>query len=135
MTVDPLIAPGVHLRIDDLSERVTTSGGPGGQHANRSRTRVVVTWSFDEVALPDTVRERLRSRFGDRITSSASRYRSQGQNREAAIEQLVRRVRAELTEAPPRRPTRPTRASAQRRVEEKRARSRLKRERRGGPAD
>ncbi len=135
MTVDPLIAPGVHLRIDDLTERVTTSGGPGGQHANRSRTRVVITWSLDDAALPDGVRERLRARFGDGVTSSASRFRSQSQNREAAIEQLVRRVRAELIEAPPRRPTRPTRASAQRRVEAKRARSRLKRERRGGAED
>lgn len=115
----------------EVDIRVTTSGGPGGQHANRSLTRVVA--SFDVAAsevLRDRERRVLSERFGPVVRSSAGRFRSQGANREAALDQLARRIADAVAIQPERRATRPTRASTRRRLEDKRARSRVKEQRR-----
>lgn len=111
--------------------RVTTSGGPGGQHANRSLTRVVA--SFDVGAssvLSSSDRELLLEKVGPVIRTSASRFRSQGQNRSAALEQLTEKIALALTRAPTRRATKPTKGSKIRRVDDKKARSRVKEQRR-----
>ncbi len=114
-----------------IVERVTTSGGPGGQHANRSRTRVSlsVAWVDVEGISPDA-RARALARTGPAVRAASSRFRSQGQNREAARERLVARLRAALAQDAPRRATRPTRGAVERRLEEKRATARRKGERR-----
>src|SRR5580692_6531849 len=86
---------------DEVALRVTTSGGPGGQHANRSLTRVVA--SFDVVqslVLSHADRELLLEKVGTVVRSSASRFRSQGQNRSAALEQLAQKIAAALTRLP-----------------------------------
>ena len=110
----------------------SASGGPGGQHVNTSNTRAEVTFDVaGSPSLPDWARERLASRLGPVVTVAASDRRSQARNRELALARLAARLGAALDVAPARRPTRPTRASQQRRVEAKRRRGGLKRDRRG----
>jgi ribosome-associated protein len=127
------VAPGVAIPMRELTWRFSTSGGPGGQHVNTSNTRAEV--SFDiagSPSLPDWARERLLGRLGPGVTVAASDRRSQARNRELALARLAARLGAALEVAPARRPTRPTLASRQRRVEAKRRRGGLKRERRAG---
>ena len=116
---------------EEITLRVTTSGGPGGQHANRSLTRVVATFDVRESSvLTHSDRELLLEKVGPVVRSSASRFRSQGQNRSAAREQLAERIAQALTRLPPRRATKPTKGSKVRRVDDKKARSRVKEQRR-----
>lgn len=116
---------------DEIALRVTTSGGPGGQHANRSLTRVVATFDVNEsIVLSHTDRELLLEKIGPVVRSSAGRFRSQGQNRSAALEQLAEKIAVALTRLPPRRATKPTRGSKIRRVDDKKARGRVKEQRR-----
>jgi ribosome-associated protein len=122
-----------HLVIpsEEIQLRVTTSGGPGGQHANRSLTRVVA--SFDVVgsrALSESDRDRLLEKCGDVIRASVGQHRSQGRNRADALEHLADKIVEGLARRPARRATRPTRASQVRRVDEKKLRSRTKLQRR-----
>ncbi|MGA2294626.1 MAG: alternative ribosome rescue aminoacyl-tRNA hydrolase ArfB [Acidimicrobiales bacterium] len=115
----------------EVELRVTTSGGPGGQHANRSLTRVVASFRVaDSMVLSESDRDLLLEKVGPVVRSSASRFRSQGMNRTAALEQLAARIAVALSRPTPRRATKPTRSSKARRVDEKKARGRLKVQRR-----
>lgn len=105
---------------DELDWRFEPAGGPGGQHANRSHTRAVVT--FDVVASPslsEVQRSRLRAELGDVVTVAADDERSQRRNRDLAQRRLTQRLAEALYVAPPRRRTRPTRSSVRRRLDEK----------------
>ena len=116
---------------DEVTLRVTTSGGPGGQHANRSLTRVVASFDVmrsDVLSVAD--RELLVENVGTVVRSSAGCFRSQGQNRSAALEQLAEKIATSLTRLPPRRATKPTKGSRVRRADDKRARAKLKEQRR-----
>src|SRR5664280_1373982 len=114
------------IPIDGVALRVTTSGGPGGQHANRSLTRVVATFRVDaSEVLGDAERTLLHERYGLAVRSSASRFRSQTANRKAALDQLARRIGDAVILQAPRRATRPTKASKVRRVDEKQAGGRV----------
>jgi ribosome-associated protein len=125
------IRPRLVIPADDVVLTASTSGGPGGQHANRSLTRVVATFDVrDSTALGAADRAWLLERAGPVIRSSSSRHRTQGANREAALAQLAKRIAAGLERPTPRRATRPTRTSQVRRIEEKKARGRLKERRR-----
>ena len=116
---------------DEIALRVTTSGGPGGQHANRSLTRVVASFDVNEsLVLTTSDRALLLEKIGPVVRTSASRFRSQGQNRSAALEQLAGKISVALTRLPPRRATKPTKGSMIRRVDDKKARSRVKEQRR-----
>ena len=118
-----------HLTIPDyeLNWKFTTSGGPGGQHANKAATRAELTWDVDaSVILTDAQRERLRKRLGPTVRVVVDAERSQLRNREIAEERLANRVRQAFSEPKKRRPTRPTRGSQRRRVEAKRRRSQTK---------
>lgn len=116
---------------DEIDMRVTTSGGPGGQHANRSLTKVVVTFDVEaSEVLTNEDRELLRERLGAHVRSSSSRFRSQAANKNAALEALARKLEAGLLRQAPRRATRPSRASQVRRVDEKKSRARIKQARR-----
>ncbi len=120
----------------EIDLRVTTSGGPGGQHANRSLTRVVVSFHVNtSEVLSESDRALLLEKSGTVIRSSASRYRSQAQNKSAALEQLAAKIATGLTRQAPRRPTKPTKSSKVRRVDEKKARSRVKENRRRPATD
>ena len=114
----------------ELQWRFTASGGPGGQHANTANTRVELV--FDVAAsgaLGPRQRARLLEKLGPVVRVVASDERSQARNRGLALERLADRLRAGLKVETPRRPTRPTRASKERRLEEKRRRSETKQQR------
>ncbi len=122
---------GLDLPLSEISWRATTSGGPGGQHANRTLSRVEV--HFDVAASPTLgprQRARLLARLGPVVSASASESRSQARNRELALQRLAAKLDAGLRVATVRTPTRPTKSSQVRRVEAKRRRSETKRGRR-----
>jgi ribosome-associated protein len=128
------ITPTVVVPFDELEFRVDTSGGPGGQHANVTRSRVEVR--FDVAAsrgLGERSKELLIERLGPVVRAAASDARSQSRNRELALERLRQRLEAGLRVDRPRRPTRPSAGAKQRRVDEKRRRGDVKRERRRRP--
>ncbi|MGH9127688.1 MAG: alternative ribosome rescue aminoacyl-tRNA hydrolase ArfB [Acidimicrobiales bacterium] len=108
------------IPLAELSWRFATSGGPGGQHANRALTRAEVT--FDVVAstaLGPRQRARLLERLGPTVRAAASDERSQLRNRELALERLRAKLAEGLRADPPRRPTAPSRASTERRLDTK----------------
>lgn len=121
-----LVIPG-----EEIDIRFTTSGGPGGQHANRSLTRVIASFHVTRSeVLNDADRALLLENMGSVVRSSSGRFRSQGQNRSAALEQLANKIGAALTSPTPRRASKPTKASKVRRIEDKKARGRVKENRR-----
>ncbi len=119
----------VQLPLAELEVSFSRSGGPGGQHANTSSTKVELRWDLEaSSALTPPQKQLLRSRLGSRLTDEgvlvlqSSEHRSQTRNREAAVARLVALLSDALRVSPTRRPTRPTRAARQRRVEAKRRR-------------
>jgi ribosome-associated protein len=119
------------IPLDELEWRFTGSGGPGGQHANTSNTRVEVR--FDVAGSPSLgprQRGRLLERLGPVVRATASDRRSQLQNRELALERLRSRIAAALRVDPARVATRPTRSSVEARLDDKRRRAQRKRNRR-----
>jgi len=116
----------------ELRWRFSRSSGPGGQHVNTSDTRVELIWSLAETTvLSSTQRDlaatRLRSRLVDgRITVVSSQYRSQHRNREAALARLEDLVERAIVPPKVRRPTKPSKASARRRLDAKKRRSEIK---------
>jgi ribosome-associated protein len=125
------VRPRLTIPAEEIELRVTTSGGPGGQHANRSLTRVVASFRVAESnVLSDEEKKRVEEAYGSVVRSSASRFRSQRQNRMAALEQLAEKLATALTPRTPRRATKPTKGAKVRRVDEKKARGRLKEQRR-----
>jgi ribosome-associated protein len=116
---------------------VSRSGGPGGQHANTSDSRVEVRFSVaDSTALGPRQRARLLERLGPVVRAVASDSRSQARNRAVALERLSARLAGGLAVDPPRRPTRPSRGAKEARLREKQRRSARKQDRRRpGPDD
>jgi ribosome-associated protein len=123
------------LPMTEVTWRATTSGGPGGQHANRTLSRVEVQFEVNaSTTLGPRQRARLLERYGPFVRASASDSRSQARNRQLALERLGEKLAEGLRVDPTRRPTRPTKGSQVRRVEAKRRRSDIKRNRRS-PGD
>ncbi|HEX2293772.1 MAG TPA: alternative ribosome rescue aminoacyl-tRNA hydrolase ArfB [Actinomycetota bacterium] len=127
---------------DEIRLEFTTSGGPGGQHANRSSTRAVLIWNVDASrALGPRQRARIKGRLRHRIDSggnlrlSSDAYRSQLRNREAVQERLRSLVEAALRPEKKRIGTAPTKASRENRLKSKRLRSEVKRARRAPRPD
>jgi ribosome-associated protein len=121
----------VEIPAAELVVRTSRSGGPGGQHANVTDSRVEV--SFDiagSSALPEWARARLLERLGPRVTAVAQDARSQLRNRELARSRLAERLRSALERPRPRRATRPGPAARERRLDSKRRQSQRKQERR-----
>jgi len=123
----------MELRDDELQWRFEPSGGPGGQHANRSATRVVL--SFD-VAASSTLSAADKERIlgvvaGPIVTVTVDESRSQWANRKTARTKLLDILTAAAAPpGPPRKPTKPSGAARRRRVEDKRRRSQTKEQRR-----
>lgn len=137
MDDDLVIGPGLMIPADELHWRATRAAGPGGQHVNTSATRVELVWDVAASAvLTDELRQRLLARLASRVDSRgrlrvvSGARRSQLQNREAARERLAELVRAASVVPKRRRPTRPSRAARERRLDEKRRQGARKRERR-----
>ena len=122
---------GLDLPLSEVTWRATTSGGPGGQHANRTLSRVEVLFDVAASAtLGPRQRARLLQRLGPVVRASASESRSQARNRERALQRLAAKLDDALKVEPVRRPTRPTKSSQERRVQSKRLHGEVKRGRR-----
>jgi ribosome-associated protein len=122
---------GLDLPLSEITWRATTPGGPGGQHANRTLSRVEVEFDVSASSvLGPRQRQRLLDRIGPVVRASAAESRSQARNRQVALERLAARIDGALRVETPRQPTRPTKSSQVRRVEAKRRRSEVKRGRR-----
>ena len=111
----------------------TTSRGPGGQHVNRSETRVVLRWNvLESPSLTGEQRSRLLDKLASRISRdgilqvAAEDHRSQTRNRDLARERLARLVTDALKRPRPRRATKPTKASQKQRVDDKKKRGAVK---------
>jgi ribosome-associated protein len=115
----------------ELEWRFTPSGGPGGQHANKANTRVEVVFDVaNSPSLGPRQRDRLLTKLGPTVRVVASDERSQARNRALALDRLRSRLADALHIERPRRPTAPTRAAKERRLQAKRARGDTKRLRR-----
>ena len=118
------------IPVDEFTWRFTASGGPGGQHANRSNTRAEVVFDIaGSPSLGPRQRARLLERYGSALRVVASDERSQVRNRAVALERLRGRLAAGLRVERTRTATTPTRAAKERRLEAKRRRSILKNQR------
>jgi len=119
------------IPLDELEWRFSTAGGPGGQHANTSHTRAEVRFEVERSrVLGPRQRARLLQRLGPVVRAAAGERRSQAQNRELALERLRTRLAAALRVEPARVVTRPSKAAREARVDEKRRRGAVKRQRR-----
>ncbi len=121
----------VVLPLVEVQLRFSRSSGPGGQHAQKSETRVEAVFDVEASnALTDTQKRRVVARAGPVLRAVAQDERSQLRNRELAIERIVEQLRRALKVERRRVPTKPTEASRRRRLDEKQRRSRTKRLRR-----
>ncbi len=129
------VTRSVEIPRSEIELRFSRSSGPGGQHAQTSETRVEALFDVEaSSALTPLQKRRVAAKAGSVLRAIAQDERSQLRNRELAVERLVAALREALRVERRRRPTRPTATSRERRLEEKRRRSELKRLRRGlGP--
>jgi len=118
----------VELPLSEIDFRTSRSSGPGGQHAQKTETRVEALFDVERSeALSDAQKRRVLNRAGAMIRAVAQDERSQARNRELAVERLVAQLREALHVPRKRRSTKPSQAAVERRLDEKRRRSRLKR--------
>jgi len=119
------------LRPSEIELQVSRSSGPGGQHAQKAETRVVAVLDVEASdALTETQKRRVIARVGPVLRAVAQDERSQSRNRELAVERLVGLLRDALRVERKRVPTKPSAASRERRLEQKKRRSQTKRLRR-----
>ena len=136
------IIPGVRIAESAMRFQYARSGGPGGQNVNKLNTKAELWVPLAAITgMSDRAMARLRTMAGRRLTSageihiSAETERSQEGNRTAVLDRLRALLSAAVHEPKPRRKTKPSRASKQRRLESKRQRSQIKSGRRSGPRD
>jgi ribosome-associated protein len=138
-----MIRVNAHISIDEreIEENFVRASGPGGQNVNKLSTAVQLRFDVrGSPSLPAAVRDRLERLAGSRLTRDgvlviiAQRHRTQGRNRQDALDRLVELIRSAAIAPRPRRPTRPSKASRERRVDSKKRRASLKRLRRSGPS-
>jgi ribosome-associated protein len=126
---DPMVVnEEVSIPLSEIELRTSRSSGPGGQHANVTASRVEAVFEIAASAsLTEEQGRRLAARHGERVTAVAQDARSQARNRELALERLRERLAAGLATPRRRRPTKPTTAARERRLEDKRRRAQRKR--------
>jgi ribosome-associated protein len=134
---DPMeVLPGVSVPLSEITVRAARSSGPGGQHANVTASRITAVFDvIASTALNEEQKQRVIDRLGPRVVAVAQDERGQSRNRELALERLRSRLRSALVVAAPRTPTRPTRASRERRLDDKRTQSERKRRRQNPEVD
>lgn len=133
MTIALVINDNVSIPLSELVYTASRSSGPGGQHVNTTDTRIQLRWNVVEsAALSDAGRARVLKILASRITEAgdlilaSDSHRSQRRNREDVTQRLAAMVREALIPPKPRKKTRPTRASRERRLEEKRKNAQTK---------
>ncbi len=126
------ITDDISINESDLKIDFVQASGPGGQNVNKVASQVQLRFNINSPSLSEDVRSRLRKIAKNRITEnddlliSAKRHRSQEQNRQDAINRLVELIRKAAIPPKKRKPTRPTKASKEKRLESKRQRSEIK---------
>jgi ribosome-associated protein len=122
------VTRSVSLPLGEVLFRASRSSGPGGQHAQKSETRIEAVFDvLASTALSDVQKRRVVARAGPVLRAVAQDERSQLRNRELALERLVAALRAALFVPRERRPTRPGKAAKERRLTEKKRRGEAKR--------
>jgi ribosome-associated protein len=136
------VIKGIQLDETELEEVFVRSSGPGGQNVNKVSSAVQLRFPLERTkVLPDDVRRRVRILAGRRVTADgwlvieASRFRSQARNRDDARARLIELIRKAAQPPKPRKRTRPTAASRERRLQAKRTRARTKQGRSKGVLD
>jgi ribosome-associated protein len=125
------VTRSVLLPLAEVELQVSRSSGPGGQHAQKSETRVVAVFDVEASnALSDNQKRRVIARAGPVLRAVAQDERSQSRNRELAVERLVAALRDALHIERKRVPTRPSAAARRRRLDQKKRRGNVKRSRR-----
>jgi len=124
----------------ELEFRTSRSSGPGGQHVNKTESRVELLWSpQDSACLSDEQKKMVVRRMKNRISNEgilhmhSEKYRSQHRNRAELTERFLDQLVASLVPVKKRRATRPTRSSVEKRIQNKKMRGEIKRTRRKGP--
>ena len=132
MADDPIpVTRSVSIPRNEFELRFSRSSGPGGQHAQKSDTRVEAVFDVEaSSALSEAQKRRVVAKAGPVLRTVAQDERSQWRNRELAVERLVEALRAALKVERRRRPTAPTKASRERRLDQKRRQGEKKRLRR-----
>lgn len=135
---DLVVTPRLTIPAGELALAFARSGGPGGQNVNKVSSKVELRWNpTTSTALTDEDRAWLLGKLSNRLTTdgtlivTSTATRDQLKNRDDAMSKLTLIVRAALERPKTRRPTKPSRASKRRRVEDKRHRAQIKRHRRG----
>lgn len=136
-----IVTPTLSVEERELEEKFVRASGPGGQNVNKVATAVQLRFDVQRSpSLPEQVRERLLKLAAGRLTAEgvlvieARRHRTQEQNRADARDRLAALIRQATIPPRIRRPTRPTRASKERRLEAKQLHSQRKRRRGAAPA-
>jgi ribosome-associated protein len=138
-----MIRVTAHIALDEreISEDFVRASGPGGQNVNKLSTAVQLRFDVrHSPSLPHDVRSRLERLAGSRLTRegviiiTAQRHRTQGRNRQDALDRLIDLIRKAAVAPVKRRPTKPTRASRERRIEGKKRRGGIKRLRHSKPS-
>jgi ribosome-associated protein len=125
------VTRSVVLPVSEIELRFSRSSGPGGQHAQKSETRVEALFDVEaSAALTAAQKQRVQAKAGPVLRAIAQDERSQLRNRELAVERVVEQLRAALRVPRPRKPTRPSQAAKERRLDEKKRRGATKRLRR-----
>jgi ribosome-associated protein len=115
------------IPLEEVELRTSRSSGPGGQHAQKTETRVEAVFDVTRSAvLSETQKQRLMKRVGPVVRAVAQDERSQSRNRELALQRLAETIRQAIRVPRKRRPTKPTAAARERRLEEKRRRATTK---------
>ena len=133
------VTPTIAIEDREIEEHFVRASGPGGQNVNKVSTAVQLRLDLGASSLPDYVKGRVRDLFANRVTNDdvlvidAREHRTQAQNREAARARLVALLQAAAHRPKSRRPSKPTKASRERRLVSKVKRSAIK-ARRSRPA-
>ena len=132
------ITPALAIDERDISEHFVHGSGPGGENVNKVATSVELRFDVGSSSLPDDVKERLIKLAGHRVSKDGAihidshEHRTQGLNREAALERLAALIRTAATRPRRRRNTRPPAVAREKRIQSKKRRADLKASRRRG---